>query len=122
MDMRMMQMRNVESPLRALKAEGISKLVVKLRENLFEVPSQSGNGYYHVRTGRFRWSCSCPDYVHRGSTCKHQLAVAVFLNREVPCGEGAALDPEAADLRAAVIRGGHAPAYANAGAGIYSEV
>jgi len=84
MDMRELQMRNVESPLRALKAEEISRFVIKLRENLFEVPSQSGNGYYHVRIGRFAWSCTCADFIHRGVTCKHQMAVANFLNREVP--------------------------------------
>lgn len=84
MDMREMQMKNVVSPLRALKAEEIFRFVVKLREDLFEVPSQSGNGYYHVRIGRLAWSCTCADFIHRGSACKHQLAVAKFLNREVP--------------------------------------
>ena len=34
--------------MRRLKVEEISKFVVKLRDNLFEVPSQSTPGQYYV--------------------------------------------------------------------------
>jgi len=44
----MLQQEEPENPLRRLKVEEISKFVVKLRDNLFEVPSQSTPGQYYV--------------------------------------------------------------------------
>ncbi|MCG3774213.1 MAG: hypothetical protein JW395_1031 [Nitrospira sp.] len=54
----------------------------KLRKNGkgWIVPSQSGNGEYLVDPEQH--TCTCPDFVQRGVTCKHQVAVTFTIERE----------------------------------------
>jgi len=45
---------------------------------VYVVPSQSTNAKYKVSQGE-RWTCTCPDHIHRGVECKHICAVQFFL-------------------------------------------
>ena len=47
----------------------------RVRDHLYKVKSQSGNGEYNVTRNLVGWSCSCPDHIHRGVKCKHIWAV-----------------------------------------------
>lgn len=54
------------------------------------VPSQALNGRYTVTRDGDSFTCSCPDFELRRSTCKHGFAVEFFLKRETtitPDGE-----------------------------------
>lgn len=82
MDMRELQSKG--SPLRSLKAEDLVRQVVRIGKGIYEVPSQTGNGRYLVRTGKLQWTCTCPDHMFRGSVCKHMLATSELTNRPVP--------------------------------------
>ena len=44
------------------------------------VPSQSGNGSYLVYKEGMRSYCTCPDCELRGKTCKHQVAIDLYLD------------------------------------------
>ena len=56
-----------------------AKCPIRPRGNLWEVPSQSGNGTYLVNTKRDY--CSCPDHVETGFICKHIHAVRFSLSK-----------------------------------------
>src|ERR671921_2398726 len=49
----------------------------KVGENLYLVPSCTGQGSYTVDYNEE--SCGCPDYRNRKDTCKHILAVGISL-------------------------------------------
>lgn len=54
----------------------------ELQRNIFNVPSQSGNGLYKVIKNlntQSGWSCECPDHTIRGVECKHIHAVKFWL-------------------------------------------
>jgi len=53
--------------------------LTQLDENVFKVPSQSGNGSYEVSRVESGWVCSCPDHVYRRVECKHIHAVRFWL-------------------------------------------
>jgi transposase-like protein len=44
--------------------------VARLGSAEYEVKSQSGKGFYHVRFDGV-WKCSCPDHIYREIKCKH---------------------------------------------------
>lgn len=95
MDLIELQKKNVQSPLRFLKAidleriNHISEIAKGEGLKIFEVPSASKKDVvYHVRLGSLGSSCTCPDFVHRGVECKHILAC------KIRSGKGAALDLE----------------------------
>ena len=51
----------------------------RIDEHSYKVQSQSGNGFYDVISTELGWSCSCLDYVNRGSKCKHIWGVLLSL-------------------------------------------
>ena len=57
----------------------VEKCGIRPRGNLWEVPSQSGNGTYLVNPKRDY--CSCPDHVETGFVCKHIHAVRFSLSK-----------------------------------------
>jgi transposase len=74
-----------ETRARAILAnEGAIK---KVGEHTFAVKSQSGNGLYKIEGGN-EWKCTCPDYVNRGSQCKHILATKYYLEVQKQTPEG----------------------------------
>ena len=48
---------------------------IQIGNNVFEVPSQSGNGLYTVLHKYNAWSCDCPDFTYRHIECKHIHAI-----------------------------------------------
>ena len=64
-----------------LLEEGIEP--TQLDHKTWIIPSQSGNGTYtvkyHLQPNR-HWTCTCPDFEHRGVPCKHIHAVKVWSN------------------------------------------
>lgn len=63
---------------KALVIAAKSKLTKK--NNMWLVPSQSGNGQYQVDAQAQQ--CTCPDYETRGLSCKHMFAVEYVIERE----------------------------------------
>lgn len=53
--------------------------ISEVGDNIFSVPSQSGNGNYLVSFAEEKWSCTCPDYKTREITCKHIHATKFWL-------------------------------------------
>ncbi|VVB94394.1 DDE domain protein [uncultured archaeon] len=48
---------------------------VQLETNVYQMPSQSGNGVYTVLNKYKAWFCDCPDYTNRHIECKHIHAI-----------------------------------------------
>ncbi len=48
---------------------------VQLETNIYQIPSQSGNGVYTVVNKYNAWFCDCPDYAFRHIECKHIHAI-----------------------------------------------
>lgn len=53
--------------------------ITEVGDNVFSVPSQSGNGNYLVSLVEEEWSCTCPDHKVRDVICKHIHAVRFWL-------------------------------------------
>lgn len=53
----------------------------------WKVPSQSGAGFYIVKSNGFGAECNCPDHEKRNCKCKHIWAVELIVTKEVD-GEG----------------------------------
>jgi transposase-like protein len=53
--------------------------ISEVGDNVFSVPSQSGNGNYIVSLAEEEWSCTCPDHQTRNVVCKHIHAVRFLL-------------------------------------------
>ena len=51
--------------------------------NGWHVPSQSGVGFYIVKSNGFGATCTCPDYELRKCKCKHVFAVEFIITQEV---------------------------------------
>ena len=49
----------------------------------WKVPSQSGGGYYIVKSNGYETACTCPDYELRHCKCKHIFAVEFIVTGEV---------------------------------------
>ena len=64
---------------RAEQIASVESNVRRIDEHEYRVRSQSGNGEYTVLQTQLGWSCSCPDFIHRGLKCKHALAVELSL-------------------------------------------
>jgi len=56
--------------------------IKKVNENAFKVKSQSGSGFYEVKTTKDGMTCTCPDYTYRGGRCKHIAATKYYLEVE----------------------------------------
>lgn len=52
------------------------------QDGVWVVPSQSGNGKYHVTNDRTDPKCNCPDFETRACKCKHIFAVEYTIQRE----------------------------------------
>lgn len=65
--------------MRQIKAKEIadSGRVLRLDEGHYQVPSQSGNGFYEVVSTESGWACACKDFEFRRVECKHILAVGI---------------------------------------------
>lgn len=55
--------------------------LAKKGENLWLVPSQTGQGRYYVRPEK--QTCTCPDHQESGHKCKHIFAVEFVIQREL---------------------------------------
>ena len=56
--------------------------IKKVRDSSFKVKSQSGNGFYEVKTTKDGMTCTCPDFAYRGGKCKHIAATKYYLEVE----------------------------------------
>lgn len=70
---------------REMKGKMIAQSLKIRRDNKggWIVPSQSGNGFYHVETGKLEPTCDCPDCQTRHTRCKHIWAVEYFVKHEI---------------------------------------
>ena len=57
--------------------------IIKTNDWEWQVPSQSGNGFYIVKCGGFGASCTCPDHEERECKCKHIWAVEMVVTHQV---------------------------------------
>jgi putative transposase len=53
--------------------------VRRMWDGLYFVRSQTGQGEYQVSQTKSGWVCSCPDFIHRNSRCKHVWAVEISI-------------------------------------------
>ena len=56
---------------------------IERTEKGWKVPSQSGAGFYVVKSNGFGAECNCPDHETRRSKCKHIWAVELIVTKEV---------------------------------------
>ena len=54
-------------------------VITQINGNTFTVPSQNGNGLYHVTKLDSGWTCTCPDHTYRKVECKHIHAVKFWI-------------------------------------------
>ncbi|MEK6883986.1 MAG: transposase [Nanoarchaeota archaeon] len=57
--------------------------IEKTEQGFWKVPSQSGNGFYKVKSNGFGADCNCPDHKERNCKCKHIWAVELIVTQEV---------------------------------------
>jgi transposase-like protein len=60
--------------------------IKQLSENIWQVPSQSGNGFYEVTKLGETYACTCKDFEYRNHVvgdCKHCIALAHYLKLKV---------------------------------------
>ena len=62
--------------------------VKKVNDHSFKVKSQSGGGFYEVKSTESGMTCDCPDFVYRGGKCKHIQATRYYLEieKDTPTG------------------------------------
>jgi transposase len=62
--------------------------IKKVADNSFKVKSQSGNGFYEVKSSKMGMTCTCPDFVYHGGKCKHIMATRYYLEveKDTPTG------------------------------------
>ncbi len=48
---------------------------IQLETNMYQMPSQSGNGVYTIANKYNAWFCDCPDFTYRHVECKHIHAI-----------------------------------------------
>jgi transposase len=62
--------------------------IKKVNDNSFKVKSQSGSGFYEVKSTPTGMTCDCPDFVYRGGKCKHIAATRYYLEieKDTPTG------------------------------------
>lgn len=66
---------------RGLKIAKTSRIIKT--KNGWKVPSQSGQGFYIVKSNGFGAECNCPDHEKRNCKCKHIFAVEFIITKEV---------------------------------------
>jgi transposase len=62
--------------------------IKQVNDHSFKVKSQSGRGFYEVKTTESGMTCDCPDFVYRGGKCKHIMATRYYLEIEKDTPEG----------------------------------
>jgi putative transposase len=65
---------------RGLAILALGNQIKRVDSTIYNVRSQSGNGWYVVRRDGVEWACGCPDHLNRGEVCKHIHAVLFSLN------------------------------------------
>lgn len=73
-------------PNRLGRAQAIAsdpRNIQQVKNGIFKVHSQSSSGAYRVAINGASGRCSCPDFVDRGTACKHVLAVRQFTAGQV---------------------------------------
>jgi transposase len=62
--------------------------IKKVSDNSFKVKSQSGGGFYDVKSTKSGMTCTCPDFVYHGGRCKHIMATRYYLEveKDTPTG------------------------------------
>lgn len=53
--------------------------IKRISDKKYKVKSQSGNGFYHIVSGKLGWVCTCADHFYRGVIYKHIHAVEISL-------------------------------------------
>jgi hypothetical protein len=56
--------------------------IEKVNDILYKVKSQSGKGFYEVKSTKNGMTCTCPDLTYRGGRCKHITATRYYLEVE----------------------------------------
>ena len=57
-----------------------SDQIKKVNPDSFKVKSQSGHGFYEVKSTKDGMTCTCPDFTYRGGKCKHIAATKYYLD------------------------------------------
>jgi transposase len=62
--------------------------IKKINDHSFKVKSQSGSGFYEVKSTESGMTCDCPDFLYRGGKCKHIAATRYYLEieKDTPTG------------------------------------
>ncbi len=68
--------------LRGLQIAKTSRIIQDEKGN-WKVPSQSGAGFYIVKSNGFGADCNCKDHEDRGCKCKHIWAVELIVTQQV---------------------------------------
>lgn len=80
---KMESINKIQNP-RKLRGLAIAKTNRIVKDNdSWKVPSQSGAGYYLVKSNGFGATCTCPDHETRKCKCKHIFAVELTITKEV---------------------------------------
>ncbi len=71
--------------LREVRAKMIlsrEQAIIKVKDGLYTVQSQTGMGRYRVEWQGDHWTCNCPDYTKNGKSrwCKHIIALNRYLD------------------------------------------
>ena len=86
---------------RGLEMAALTRIQKLKKGSVWVVPSQTGNGSYHVDTEKAQ--CSCPDFELRGLKCKHQFAVEYVIKREQNA-DGSVTETETVTVTATKVR------------------
>lgn len=57
--------------------------ITKTEKGYWKVPSQSGHGFYLVKSNGFGAECNCPDHEERACKCKHIWAVELMVTQKI---------------------------------------
>ncbi|MEK6927334.1 MAG: transposase [Nanoarchaeota archaeon] len=75
------------NPIEVRKQRGLviaqTSRIVQDEKGRWKVPSQSGAGFYFVKSRGDNTSCNCKDHKERGCKCKHIWAVEFIVTHEV---------------------------------------
>ena len=74
-------------PIEVRKQRGLqiakTSRIVRTEKGYWKVPSQSGSGYYLIKSIKGEVKCNCPDYETRRCKCKHIWAIELIVTQQV---------------------------------------
>ncbi len=74
-------------PIEVRKQRGLqiakTSRIVRTEKGYWKVPSQSGSGYYLIKSVKGEVKCNCPDYETRRCKCKHIWAIELIVTQQV---------------------------------------